>query len=254
MDLQLAGKTAVVTAASGGIGGAITRTLIAEGATVLGADLTVTAELKESGAVTVQADLTSEEGVEQLRRAVEAEFDGVDLLVNVVGGLAGLKLGNFADIDDATWQKAFQLNLFANLNVTRALRPQLRAAIVNVSTAVARFPSTGPYWYAASKAALAAWSKSLANELGPQGIRVNAVSPGLIRTALWDEYGPRLSATFGMEAKDFVPNLPALAQVPLNRWAEPEEVANLVAFLGSPVAGFITGADYIIDGGAEKVM
>lgn len=254
MDLQLSGKSAVVTAASGGIGGAVVQTLVDEGARVVGADRIVTARLKESGAVPVEADLTTPEGVELLRQTVESEFDGVDLLVNVVGGLAEFPLGALAEIDDETWQKAFELNFFTTVRITRALEPLLRSAVVNVSSSVARWPATGPYFYATSKAAVATLSKGLADELGPRGVRVNTVSPGLIRTPLWDEYGPKLSATYGMEAEQFMTDLPTLAQITLARWGDPQEVANLIAFLGSPAASFITGVDYVIDGGAEKVM
>lgn len=254
MDLQLAGKTAVVTAAGGGIGSAVVRTLIAEGARVVGADLTITPALKESGAIPVEADLTTSEGIERLKEVVESEFDGVDLLANLVGGLANMPLGKLPEITDETWQKAFELNFFATVRVTRALQDKLRGAVVNLATSVARWPSTGPYFYGASKAALATFSKALTEELGVKGVRVNTVSPGLIRTPLWDEYGPRLAESWGMEAEEFMKNLPGMAGVTLGRWGDPQEVANLIVFLGSPAASFITGVDYIIDGGAEKVI
>ncbi|GAA2593466.1 SDR family oxidoreductase [Actinomadura fulvescens] len=255
MDLQLAGKTAVVTAASGGIAGAVVRTLIAEGVRVLGVDRTVTPALKETGAVTVEADLTGAEGVEKVRQAAESELGGVDLLVNGVGGLAGLPVGGLADTTDETWQKAFELNFFATMRVTRALETLLREAVVNISTGVARWPTAGPNWYGSSKAALSHFSKGLADELGPRGIRVNTVSPGLIQTPLWDEYGPRLSAARGSDdTQKFLTDLPGAANVTLGRWGTPQEIANVIVFLGSPAAGYVTGVDYIVDGGAEKVI
>ncbi|MFI6299352.1 SDR family NAD(P)-dependent oxidoreductase [Nonomuraea sp. NPDC050790] len=255
MNLQLAGKTAVVTAASGGIAGAVVRTLVAEGARVLGADQTVTSALKETGAATVEADLTTPQGVEELRRAAESELGGVDLLVNGVGGLAGLPVAGLADTEDETWFRAFELNFYATVRVTRALQPLLRHAVVNVSTGVARWPTSGPNWYGSSKAALSHFGKGLADELGPRGIRVNTVSPGLIKTPLWEEYGPRLSAARGQaDSEKFLTDLPAVANVTLGRWGTPQEIANLIVFLGSPAAGYITGVDYIVDGGAEKVI
>ncbi|WP_170177638.1 SDR family NAD(P)-dependent oxidoreductase [Thermomonospora umbrina] len=169
-----------MTAASGGIAGAVVRTLIDEGVRVLGADRTVTTALKETGALTVEADLTSAEGVEKVRHAAESELGGVDLLVNGVGGLAGLPVGGLADTEDETWQKAFELNFFATMRVTRALEALLREAVVSISTGVARWPTAGPNWYGSSKAALSHFSKGLADELGPRGIRVNTVSPGLM--------------------------------------------------------------------------
>ncbi|RFS82304.1 SDR family oxidoreductase [Actinomadura spongiicola] len=254
MDLHLAGKTAVVTAAGGGIGGAVVRTLIAEGARVLGADRAVSDQLKRSGAVTVEADLLTADGIEELRRVADSELGGVDLLVNGVGGLAGLDLGALPDLSDETWQRAFQLNFFSSVRITRALLPSLREAVVNVSTSVAHWPATGPHWYGASKAALTAFSKGLADELGPRGIRVNTVSPALIRTPLWDEYGPRLSQSRGGDFQQLMNDLPDQVNVTLGRWGTPQEVANVIAFLGSPAAGYVTGSDYVIDGGLLKVL
>jgi NAD(P)-dependent dehydrogenase (short-subunit alcohol dehydrogenase family) len=134
MDLQLTGKTAVVTAAGGGIGGAVVRTLVAEGARVLGADRAVTPELKAIATHTVEADLTTAEGAERLRQAAEGELGHVDLLVNGVGGLAGLRVAGLPDLDDDTWQRAFELNFFSMVRVTRALQPLLREAVVNISS------------------------------------------------------------------------------------------------------------------------
>ncbi|MEV0587137.1 SDR family oxidoreductase [Nonomuraea sp. NPDC050310] len=253
MDLHLSGKTAVVTAAGGGIGGQVVRTLLAEGVTVLGADIELSPALKESGALTLQADLTTTEGAEALRRAAETELGRVDILVNLVGGLTGLPVAGLGDIDDAAWQRAIELNLFSAVRVTRSLLGLLRESVVNLSSSVARWPSTGPHWYGAAKAGVTVLSKGLAEELAPRGIRVNTVSAGLIRTPLWDEYGPRLAASYGFEADEFLTSLPALAQVALGRWGTPEDVANLIVFLASPAAGFITGGDYVVDGGAEKI-
>ncbi|MFF3228833.1 SDR family NAD(P)-dependent oxidoreductase [Nocardia suismassiliense] len=254
MDLRLTGKTAVVTAASGGIGGAVVRTLIDEGATVLGADRTVSDQLKETGAFTVEADLLTDEGVEELRLAAERELGGVDILVNGVGGLAGLDLGGLPDLSDATWEKAFALNFFSNVRITRALIPSLREAVVNVSTSVAHWPSSGPHWYATSKAAVTALGKGLADELGPRGIRVNTVSPALIRTPLWDEYGPRAAEARGADFKQLMTDLPEQINVTLGRWGTPQEVANVIVFLASPAAGYVTGSDYVIDGGLIKTL
>ncbi|MEU6681072.1 SDR family oxidoreductase [Streptomyces sp. NPDC046853] len=256
MDLGYAGKSVVITAAGRGIGAATARTFLAEGARVLGADLNVSAELKESGALTFEGDLTTEEGAKLLAQRTAEEFpDGVDVLVNGVGGLAGMPITGLDGLTEEVWQRGFDLNLNSAVRVTRELLPQLREAVVSIASSVGRWPSQGPYFYASSKAALRAWSKGLADDLGPRGIRVNSVSPGLITTPLWDEYGPRLSKEWGVESfEQFAEEFPAMAHVTAGRWGTPQEVANLIAFLGSPAASYITGADYLIDGGMEKVL
>ncbi|CAL9660579.1 SDR family NAD(P)-dependent oxidoreductase [Streptomyces sp. NPDC057245] len=256
MDLGYAGKTVVVTAAGRGIGAAVTRTLLAEGARVLGADVEVSTELKESGALTFEGDLTTEEGARLLAERAAEEFpEGVDVLVNGVGGLAGMPITGLDGLTEDVWQRGFDLNLNSAVRVTRALLPQLREAVVSIASSVGRWPSQGPYFYASSKAALRAWSKGLADDLAERGIRVNSVSPGLIRTPLWDEYGPRLSKEWGVDSfEDFEREFPAMAHITAGRWGTPQEVANLIAFLGSSAASYITGADYLIDGGMEKVL
>lgn len=256
MDLGYAGKSVVVTAAGRGIGAATARTFLAEGARVLGADLNVSAELKESDALTFEGDLTTQEGAKLLAQRAAEEFpDGVDVLVNGVGGLAGMPITGLDGLTEEVWQRGFDLNLNSAVRVTRELLPQLRESVVTIASSVGRWPSQGPYFYASSKAALRAWSKSLADDLGPRGIRVNSVSPGLITTPLWDEYGPRLSKEWGVESfEQFAEEFPAMAHVTSGRWGTPQEVANLIVFLGSPAASYITGADYLIDGGMEKVL
>ncbi|MCX4673495.1 SDR family oxidoreductase [Streptomyces sp. NBC_01381] len=256
MDLAYAGKSVVVTAAGRGIGAAVVRTFLAEGARVLGADVEVSRELKESGALTFEGDLTTVEGAELLARRASEEFpEGVDVLVNAVGGLAGMPITGLDGLTEEVWQRGFDLNLNSAVRVTRALVPQLREAVVSVASSVGRWPSQGPYFYASSKAALRAWSKGLADDLGERGIRVNSVSPGLITTPLWDEYGPRLSKEWGMETfEEFEREIPGMAHVTSGRWGTAQEVANLIVFLGSSAASYITGADYLIDGGMEKVL
>jgi NAD(P)-dependent dehydrogenase (short-subunit alcohol dehydrogenase family) len=254
MDMQLAGKTAVVTAAAGGIGGAVVRTLVAEGVRVLGADRAVTPELRAVATHTVEADLTTAEGAERLRQAAEAELGHVDVLVNGVGGLAGLPVASLSDLEDETWQRAFELNFFSMVRITRALQPLLREAVVNISSISGRQAWGSPQWYGAAKAAMTHLSKGLADELAPQGIRVNAVSPGIIKTPLWSDYGPRHAARGDEKTEDFLNGLPSAVRVALNRWGTAQEVANLVVFLASPVASYITGADYLIDGGTEKTV
>ncbi|MFJ8228501.1 oxidoreductase [Streptomyces sp. NPDC094448] len=258
MDLDLASKTAVVTGAGRGIGLATVRALTAEGVRVVGAARTPTAELKATGAHTVAADLSTAEGVAVLIGEALGTLGGIDLLVNNVGGVDDLDPCGFLDTDDAHWFRAFDLNLLSTVRATRAALPSLierRGSIVNVSSISARQPATGPVAYSAAKAALTALGKSLAEEFGPLGVRVNTVSPGAVRTPVWadpDDYGGKVAAGAGMDHATFLEQMPPAFGITSGRITEPEEVAALITFLLSDAARNITGADHIIDGGAIK--
>jgi NAD(P)-dependent dehydrogenase (short-subunit alcohol dehydrogenase family) len=180
VKLNLTTKTAVVTGASRGIGLATVRTLIDEGVQVVGAARTITPELKDTGAYAVSADLSTADGVSALIDTALAELGGIDLLVNNVGGGDEATLG-FLDADDAEWTRMFDINVLATVRATRAALPSLiqrQGAIVNVSSIIAQMPGGLPAAYCSAKAALTALGKSLAEEFGPRGVRVNAISPG----------------------------------------------------------------------------
>jgi NAD(P)-dependent dehydrogenase (short-subunit alcohol dehydrogenase family) len=258
MDLQLNGKRAVVTGASKGIGLATVRTLTAEGVRVVAAARTAPPELKETGAITITADLASADGVRTLIETALAELGGLDVLVNNVGGGDGAALGGFLAFDDRQWEEIYGLNLFAAVRATRAAMPSLLengGAIVNVSSNGARIPHAGPVPYTTAKAALTAFGKALAEEFGPRGVRVNTVSPGPVRTAMWeapDGYGAGLAASMGLEREQLVAGLPAAMGMTTGHLVEPDEVAALIAYLASPLAASTTGTDHLIDGGAVK--
>ncbi|GII56268.1 3-oxoacyl-ACP reductase [Planotetraspora thailandica] len=258
MQLNLDSKTAVVTGASRGIGLATVQTLISEGVRVVGAARTITPELKDSGAVPVAADLATAEGVTALIDTALAELGGIDLLVNNVGGVD--EPLRFLEADDEQWTAVFDLNLFSTVRATRAALPSLierRGSVVNVSSINSRLPAAGPVVFSAAKAALAALGKSLAEEFGPQGVRVNTVSPGVVRTAIWEDphgFGGKVAASAGAEHAAFLPQIPQAFSITTGRITEPQEVAALIAFLLSDIAGNITGADYVIDGGTIKAI
>ena len=260
MELNLAGKTAVVTGASRGIGLAITRQLVAEGVRVVGAARTITAELKEAGAHPVAVDLSAPEGAEALGEQALAELGGVDILVNNLGGGEGFNLGGFLATDDALWAQTFEVNLFGTVRVTRRLLPsilQRRGSVVNISSMSARLPGTGPVEYGAAKAGLNAFGKALSEEFGPQGVRVNTVSPGPTRTGMWEDddgFGARLAEAKGVGHHDFVSAAPAMLGITTGRLVEPDEVAAVVVFLASDRAASMTGADYVVEGGGIKTV
>jgi NAD(P)-dependent dehydrogenase (short-subunit alcohol dehydrogenase family) len=254
MDLHLAGKTAVVTGASKGIGLAVVRALLAEGAHVIAAARTVTTE---RGATAVQVDLTTEEGP-----ALLAERAGdADILVNNLGGVldSSMRAGGFLDIDDKAWQQTYELNLFSTVRVTRALLPGLlrrRGVVINVSSIGARaaFP---PVDYGTAKAALTNLSKALAEEFGARGLRALTVSPGPTRTQNWADpegYAGKLARAGGIGLDEFLAEVPEKMGITTGRLTEPEETAALITFLASSRAGNLTGADYLADGGVLKAV
>ncbi|ATY10775.1 3-oxoacyl-ACP reductase [Amycolatopsis sp. AA4] len=262
MDLQLTGKTAVVTGASRGIGLATVSALIGEGMRVVAAARTITPELKETGAVPVAVDLSAAEGPGRLIDQAVAELGGLDVLVNNVGGgdNASGQAGGFLSVTDEQWTDLLELNFLAAVRASRAALPHLierRGAIVTVSSNGARMPHSGPIAYTTAKAALTAFGKALAEEFGPRGVRVNTVSPGPVRTALWegpDSYGAELASSMGLSHKDLLAGLPAGAGMLTGRLVEPAEVAALIAYLASPVAASITGTDHLVDGGSVKTV
>jgi len=262
MDLELTGKTAVVTGASRGIGLAVAQALTDEGVRVVGGARTISPELEKATVAAVSADLSTEEGVTALIDAALQELGGIDILVNNVGGgdAGQLALGGFLDISDAQWQQILDLNLFSVVRASRAALPSLlerRGAIVNISSINGRWPSTGPTGYSESKAALNALGKRLSEEFGPQGVRVNTVSPGVVGSPLWrgpDGFGAKIAAASGISQEDLLAGLPKQFGMASDRITEPEEIAALVAFLVSAKATNIMGADYIVDGGTLKTI
>ncbi|RJO78858.1 SDR family oxidoreductase [Nocardia panacis] len=260
MDLELAGKTAVVTGASRGIGLAVAEALSAAGARVVGAARTSTPELEKATVATVSADLSAPDGATALIGAALAELGGIDILVNNVGGGDSDRfgLGGFLDTTEDQWRHLLDLNLFSAVWTTRAALPSLlerRGAIVNISSINAHVPATGPVGYSEAKAALTVFSKRLSEEFGPQGVRVNTVSPGVVGTGIWrgsDSIGAKIAATQGIPQEQLLAALPEQWGIASRRISEPEEVADLVAFLVSGKATNIIGADFVIDGGTIK--
>lgn len=257
--MLLTGKTMLVTGASRGIGLAVARAATAEGAHVAGVARTITTDLSSGGVVPVAADLASTDGPGEVVQRVVAEFGGLDVLVNNVGAFDA-RLDGFAAISDAQWQRTFEVNFFSAVRTIRAALPSLterRGSIINISSIRGRFPQPATIDYGAAKAAMTNFSKALAEELGPTGVRVNAVSPGPTRTPAWEGehgIGATLAAAHGTTVREFLAGFPSKAGLNTGRLTEPDEVAAVVLLLASGQARNINGADYIIDGGQSKTV
>ncbi|GAA2795136.1 SDR family oxidoreductase [Saccharopolyspora taberi] len=266
MDLNLSGKTAVVTGASKGIGLAVTRTLLAEGANVVAVSRKTTARLDELAGQNLlhfAADLMDPQAPgEAVARAVEV-YGGVDVLVNNAGGPPpGVELprGSFMDATDEDWRLMFEFNLFSAVRAIRAVIPVMLSggggSIVNVSSGNAHLPSPINVDYGAAKAGMNNLTKVLSEEYAPQGIRVNTVSPGPVRTEWWTDEGgvaDKIAAQAGAD-RDSVMNavVPELMKLSTGRMADPQEVADAVVLLASPRSASTTGAEFAVDSGFRK--
>ncbi|WP_019534663.1 SDR family NAD(P)-dependent oxidoreductase [Paenibacillus ginsengihumi] len=251
MNIDLTNKTALVTGASSGIGAAIARTLAAAGAWVAvnyhrnrEQAEEVVRDIGGQGGIArlFQADVTSNAQIDALVRQVEAELGTVDILVNNAGHMLE-RLAN-ADMTESLYGQVMDLNLKSAVFLSKAVLPGMIARrcgyIVNMSSVAAHHGGgPGASIYAASKAAVIAYTKGLAKEAAAHGIRVNCVSPGFIGNTRFHEQLTSEEARRAM-----------IAGTPLNRQGEPEDVANAVLFLVSPLSDFITGETIEVNGGA----
>jgi NAD(P)-dependent dehydrogenase (short-subunit alcohol dehydrogenase family) len=260
MDLDLRDKVAVVTGASKGIGLAVVRALVAEGARVV-AGARTEGELGSIDRVTaVAVDLATPEGPKRLVDRAMKDNGRIDVLVNNVGAVR-LRTGGFLGTPDEEFEWSMQLNFFSALRATRAaIGPMLEkggGAIVNIVSVNAFFqPDAGTIDYGAAKAALLNLTKTLAEEFGPRGVRVNAVSPGPVSTDLWlgkDGVAHTVARLTGVDPETARKNvLASIGGVATGRLSTPEEVATLVVLLASSRTANVTGSNFVIDGGLIK--
>ena len=252
MNLDLSGKRVLVTGGTKGVGRAVVELFLAEGAKLLTSARQASSELPPE--LFVQADLATPEGCETLVAAAKQRLGSVDIIVHVLGG-SSAPGGGFAALDDAQWQRELNLNLFPAVRLDRALLPDMlerrEGVIIHVTSIQNRLPlPEATTAYAAAKAALSTYSKSLSKEVSPQGVRVVRVSPGWIETEASVALAERLAQEAGTDyegGKRIIMN--AIGGIPLGRPAKPSEVADLIAFLASPRAASITGSEFVIDGG-----
>ena len=248
----LTGKRVLVTGGTKGIGKAVVELLMAEGAKVITSARQVDVEMP--GALLIAADLSTREGCDVLIAAVQEQFGGVDIMIHVLGG-SSAPGGGFAALDEEHWQQELSLNLLPAVRLDRALLPGMLArkegVVIHVTSIQSRLPlPESTTAYAAAKAALSTYSKSLSKEVSPKGIRVVRVSPGWVETEASVVFAERLAKEAGTDyqgGKDII--MKALGGIPLGRPSTPSEVADLICFLASPRASSITGSEFVIDGG-----
>jgi NAD(P)-dependent dehydrogenase (short-subunit alcohol dehydrogenase family) len=260
MDLQLTDKVAVVTGAGKGIGLAITTTLVEEGALVVAASRTTTTLEGREGVTPVAMDLIAPDAPAKLIEHAMEVHGRVDVLVNNVGAVR-LRLDGFLGTSDEEFEWSLQMNFLTAVRATRAaLGPMLEqggGTIVNVASVNAFYePDAGVIDYGAAKAALVNFSKSISQEFGPKGIRINSVSPGPVATDLWLGAGgvadtvAKASGTDAATAREQI--VAGMGGFPTGRFTTPAEVATLVALLASDRTANVTGSEYVIDGGLIK--
>lgn len=248
MELGLESRACLVTGSTGGVGLAVARLLVEEGARVATCGRRGAPGVGE--ALHVVGDLSQRGEPERTVAEAAAALGGLDVLVNNVGVA---RQARFEEVPDDEWDAYWQLNVMSYVRAIRAALPFLRAsrgAIVNVSSTAGKRPSTGMPHYSVTKAAVLSVSRLVADVYAGDGIRCNAVTPGPTRTEAWlgegglaDQQGDREQAL----AK-------AAAGRPLGRMAEPEEIAAVIAFLASDRASYVTGAAWSADGGTVPII
>lgn len=248
--MRLEGKVAVVTGAASGFGEAISQRFAAEGAAVVVADMNADGAAKVSDgiidgggrAVAITADVTQADDAEAMVQAAVSGFGGLDILVNNAG--VPQRINRFQDVDAETVAKIFNVNVMSWLHTTKAALPHLEArgggSIVNTASVAGLRPRPGAGWYNASKAAACSLTLTMAAELGPKNIRVNALCPVAAETPLFKDVVGEITE----ETRNRF-----LEGIPLGRLATPDDVAGAAVYLASEEGAFLNGVLLPIDGG-----
>ncbi len=262
MDLGLRGKVAIVTASSRGIGRAAAEALAAEGARIAvcartAADVMAAADQIRrrtgSDALAVAADLTKAEDIQRIVDRTAATYGTVDVLVNNAGGPPP---GTFDGVGETEWRAAFEITLLSVVRMTRAVLPLMRkgggGVIINIQSTSVKVPLDNLILSNSIRTGVIGLAKSLSFELAKDGIRVNNVLPGAIMTDRQREMLALQSARSGKSVEEIVRLREAA--IPLGRFGEPEDLGNMIAFLASERARYVTGVTVQVDGGLVRSL
>jgi 3-oxoacyl-[acyl-carrier protein] reductase len=259
MDLGLRDRVCVVTGASQGIGLAVSSRLVAEGARVLmvaRGEERLAAAAEDLGAEWLAADVTDPDCTQRIVATAVEQLGGLDVLVNNAGTSANRPL---AELDDDDWRAQFELNVVASVRLMQLAAPRMAEAgwgrIVNVASSSGKRPSASNAAYSAAKAAQLSASRAFADAYAARGVLVNAVAPGPVGTPLWLGEGGLADQAAEAQGVSREEALDAAAgKLPIGRFGTPQEIADVVVFLASERAGFVSGAAWSADGGTVAII
>ncbi len=263
MDLGLKGKTAFVAAASQGLGKAVAMRLACEGARVVicardpdrleQSRAEISALATGDGAIGLAGDLTNPADIERIVAATAEQTGGIDILINNAGGPAP---GLFEELDDGKWQSAFELNLMSAVRLTRHFLPHMRARnwgrVINITSYSVKQPIQQLMLSNSIRLGVVGWSKTLANEVAAEGVLVNCVCPGWTVTDRVTQLIQARAEASGRKAEEVEREI--VGQIPMGRMGQPGEFANVVAFLASERASYVTGVALTVDGGTVQAV